>query len=194
MILVVRHGRTVSNAQGLFLGRADPPLDEVGEAQAAALGRAIGPVDQVISSPLLRARQTAAAIAEPTAVPVTLDARFIELDYGEWDQQPLSTVDPEAWAHWQSNLDFAPPGGESLLAVGERVRAALNEIAPEVRRRTVVIVTHVSPLKAAVAWSLGVSDDVSWRLFVTPASITRIDVSRERPSLVAFNEVGHLSL
>jgi broad specificity phosphatase PhoE len=189
MILVVRHGRTASNAQGLLLGRADPPLDGVGQTQAAALGAAIGPVDQVITSPLLRARETAAALSGP----VTVDERFIELDYGEWDQRPLGEVDAAAWAHWQANIDFAPPGGESLMAVGKRVAEALDEIAPEVRRRTVVIVTHVSPLKAAVAWALGVSDQISWRLFVTPASITRIDVSRGRPSLHSFNDVGHLS-
>jgi probable phosphoglycerate mutase len=189
VIVVVRHGRTLSNAQGLFLGRADPPLDDVGRAQAAALGAAIGPVDEVITSPLLRAQETAEAIDGP----VRVDERFIELDYGEWDQQPLADVDPEAWGRWQSDMDFAPPGGESLLAVGERVRHALDEIAPEGRRRTVVIVTHVSPLKAAVAWALGVPDDISWRLFVTPASITRIDVSRGRPSLHGFNDTAHLA-
>jgi broad specificity phosphatase PhoE len=188
MILVVRHGRTVSNAQGLLLGRADPPLDEVGRGQAVALGAAIGPVSEVICSPLLRARQTAEAIDGP----VTVDERFIELDYGEWDEKPLASIDLEAWRHWQANLDFAPPRGESLLAVGRRVRGALDEIGPTVRSRTVVIVTHVSPLKAAIAWALGVSDDISWRLFVTPASITRIDVSRGRPSLHSFNEVARL--
>jgi broad specificity phosphatase PhoE len=115
------------------------------------------------------------------------------LDYGEWDQQPLAAIGAEAWSHWQTNLDFTPPGGESIVAVGIRVRNALDELAPQVGGRTVVIVTHVSPLKAAVAWALGVSDDIAWRLFVTPASITRIDVSRGRPSLHAFNEVSHLA-
>lgn len=188
MILVVRHGRTRSNARGLFLGRADPPLDDLGRSQAAALGRAIGPVDQVITSPLLRARET----AEQIDGPVVVDERFIELDYGEWDEQPLDAVDRDAWAAWQADIEFAPPGGESLTALGARVSGALDELAPDVRGRTIVIVTHVSPLKAAVAWALGVGDEIAWRLFVAPASITRIDVSRGCPALVGFNETTHL--
>ena len=103
----------------------------MGEAQAAARGRAIGPGDQVISSPLLRARQTAAAIAEPTAVPVTLDARFIELDYGEWDQQPLSTVDPEAWAHERAALAGKFGGMFVSNADAAKIKAAKKLLARE---------------------------------------------------------------
>lgn len=188
MIVIIRHGRTRSNAQGLFLGRADPPLDEVGEAQAVALGRALGPVDEVVSSPLLRARQTAEAISGQ----IVVDDRFIELDYGEWDEKPLSIVNPDTWEHWRSNLEFAPPGGESFAALGERVSSALDELLPKARERTIVIVTHLAPLKAAVAWALGVSDAISWRLIASTASITRIDASRGHPALVVFNDTAHL--
>jgi broad specificity phosphatase PhoE len=189
VILLVRHGRTESNASGLLLGRADPSLDEVGREQAAALGRAVGHVDLVVSSPLGRARQTAAQIDGP----VRVDDRFVELDYGEWDLQPLGGLPRGTWERWQREPGFAPPGGESLLDVGQRVREALEELVDEARTSTVAIVTHVSPLKAAVAWALGVGDEVAWRLFVNPASISRIDVARPRPALVSFNEQGHLS-
>jgi broad specificity phosphatase PhoE len=189
VILLVRHGRTESNASGLLLGRADPPLDEVGRTQAAALGRALGHVDLVVTSPLGRARQT----AEQLDGPVRVDDRFVELDYGEWDLQPIGGLPTGTWERWQGDPAFAPPGGESLLEVGERVRDGLEELVDQARTSKVAIVTHVSPLKAAVAWALGVGDEVAWRLFVQPASISRIDVARARPALVSFNELAHLS-
>jgi broad specificity phosphatase PhoE len=89
-------------------------------------------------------------------------------------------------------VTFTPPGGESLAALGRRVRAALDEVAPRAVEGTVVVVTHVSPIKAALAWALGVGDEVAWRAHVTPASITRIRVSGGAPVLVGFNDVAHL--
>jgi broad specificity phosphatase PhoE len=73
------------------------------------------------------------------------------------------------------------------------VREALDELTEVARTSKVVVVTHVSPLKAGVAWALGVGDEIAWRLFVSPASVSRIDVSRGRPSLVSFNELSHLA-
>jgi broad specificity phosphatase PhoE len=122
-----------------------------------------------------------------------VDERFVELDYGEWDQQPIGALPPGSWEAWQADLGFAPPGGESLRAVGLRVREALDELTEVARTSKVVVVTHVSPLKAGVAWALGVGDEIAWRLFVSPASVSRIDVSRGRPSLVSFNELSHLA-
>lgn len=188
MIFVVRHGRTEANAAGLLLGRADPPLDATGRAQAEQLAVALGRADAVVSSPLARALETAAAIDGPLRV----DERFIELDYGEWDQLPIGDVPAGSWEAWQRDVQFAPPSGESIASVGARVRAALGDLVEEARRSKVVIVTHVSPLKAAVAWALGVPDEVAWRLFVAPASVSRIDVSRSTPALAGFNDVTHL--
>jgi len=189
-LFVVRHGRTAQNAAGRLLGRADPPLDELGERQAAALAAAIGPVDRVVSSPLLRTRQT----AEAFGVEVEVDERLVELDYGDWDGRPVGAVSAEEWAQWRRDLEFAPPGGESLAALARRVREActsLTEIAAD--DETVVAVTHVSPVKAALCWALGVHDAVVWRTFVAPASITRIAVRPTGPQLHSFNETGHLA-
>ena len=188
MLVIARHGRTLSNASGLLLGRADPELDDLGRRQADALGAALGSVDLVVSSPLRRTRETARSIDGP----IRLDERFLELDYGEWDQRPLSAVGADEWAAWQADLDFAPPGGESLRQLGERVRSGLDDLVDAATAGTVVVVTHVSPVKAAVAWTLAVDDRVSWRMFVAPASITRIDLGRGRPSLHCFNDVSHL--
>ncbi|MFN8053641.1 MAG: histidine phosphatase family protein [Acidimicrobiales bacterium] len=191
---MARHGRTASNAGGLLLGRADPPLDEVGRDQAARLAASLaatpGGVDRIVSSPLGRTAETAAAVGAATGVVVEFDDRFLELDYGDWDQRPLADVSADEWARWRADIAFAPPGGESLQALGVRVRSALDELATE--RGTVVVVSHVSPVKAAVAWAVGGSDDMSWRLFVAPASVTRIATAGGVPSLHAFNDTSHL--
>lgn len=189
MLIIVRHGRTLANHQRRLLGRLDVDLDDTGRAQAAALAAHIGPVDRIVSSPLARTRQT----AEAWGLPVDVDDRWIELDYGDLDGTALGDVPAELWEGWRTDLDFAPPGGESIGALGARVRAACADLVDEAVERDVVVVTHVSPIKAAVAWSLDVSDSVAWKMFVAPASVTRISVSPRGVSLHGFNQIDHLS-
>lgn len=194
MILLVRHGRTASNASGLLLGRSDPSLDDVGRTQVAALAGAIGSVDRVISSPLQRCRLTASALAGD--VEVEVDDRVIEVDYGDWEGRPVAEVSTGEWQRWRSDLSWSPPGGESLVALGYRVRAAMVEFARDQRAEvgTTVVVTHVSPIKAGLAWALGVGDEIAWRSFVAPASITEIAVASGHPTLRRFNvTVGEIS-
>jgi broad specificity phosphatase PhoE len=195
-LLIVRHGRTKANAARLLLGRMDVPLDELGRAQADALAAAIGPVDRVICSPLSRTRETAERIrrvaADREAGPLEVDERFIELDYGEYDGVGLDELPASVWDAWRRDPAFVPPGGESLQALRQRVETALIDLAEDAINRTVVVVTHVSPIKAAVAWALGVDDHVVWRLFVSPASISRIMVADRGPVLQSFNDVAHL--
>jgi broad specificity phosphatase PhoE len=188
MLLLVRHGQTAANAAGQLLGRADVPLTETGLQQAAALAVALGPVDRVISSPLQRARQTAAAFGSH----VDVDDRWTELDYGIYDELPLVDVPMELWERWRSDAEYAPPEGESLASVGRRVHRACGELAPAAADTDIVVVTHVSPIKAALAWALEVGDQIAWRTFVAVASITRIDVTERGPLLRSFNEVAHL--
>ncbi len=196
MIVIVRHGRTAANASGLLLGHADPPLDDEGMRQAAALSGACAPLDvaRVITSPLGRCRQTAEAIAAAASVSasVDVDERWIELDYGDLDGRPLAEVPADIWASWRSDVTWRPPGGESLAALGTRVREACEALVDQARDRDVIVVSHVSPIKAAVAWALGVGDEAAWRMWVAPASITRIGVAGGTPSLRAFNELAHL--
>jgi broad specificity phosphatase PhoE len=188
-LVVVRHGRTAANAARQLLGHLDAPLDSLGRAQAQALAAAVGPVDRVVSSPLLRTRQTAAGFDAP----VTIDDRLIELDYGTYDGMALADVPVELWSQWRADPHFELPGGESLVALRRRVETALDELVDVARTETVVVVSHVSPIKAAVTWALGVGDEVTWRLFVSPASITRIGLSERGPVLQSFNEVAHLA-
>ncbi len=190
MLIVVRHGRTDANASGLLLGRRlDPGLDALGERQARALADALPAGARVISSPLQRTRETAAALGRA----VEIDDRWIELDYGDLDGTPLRDVPADVWAAWRADPSLAPGGGESLVDLGERVRAACADLAEEAAERDVVVVTHVSPVKAALAWALGVGDDVSWRAYVAPASITRIATAGPNPSLHSFNGCDHLA-
>lgn len=188
MLILVRHGRTAANAAGLLQGRKDNPLDELGVHQADAAAAAIGPVDAVVSSPLLRARETAAAFGGA----VEIDERFTELDYGEWEARPVADVPLETWAAWRNDPDFRPPGGETLRELGVRVRAGLTDLIGAAGDRRIVVVCHVSPIKAAIAWALGVGDDATWRMWVGPASISEIGVRAGDPSLRLFNRTDHL--
>jgi len=195
VILLLRHGRTEANARGLLLGRADPVLDDVGREQAQAAAEEVArtaTVGRIVSSPLARCRATAGIVADvlgvdhpaegDVPVEVEVDERWIELDYGELDGTPLSEVPPATWATWQGDVGWAPPGGETLAELGARVRSACDELHDDV-----VVVSHVSPIKAAVAWALGVGDELSWRLHVTPASVTRIAVRDGGGVLTSFN-------
>jgi broad specificity phosphatase PhoE len=188
MLLVIRHGRTDANASGLLLGRADPDLDPFGRTQAEAIAGVLPPLDRVVASPLRRAQQTAALLGAP----VETDERWIELDYGDWDGRPIADVPLQAWAEWRRNLDFCPPGGECLADLGRRVRAACDDLVASATEGNVAVVTHVSPVKAAVAWALGVGDEATWRMFVGTASISRIELRDDRPVLTSFDETWHL--
>jgi broad specificity phosphatase PhoE len=195
VIVLVRHGRTAANAGGLLLGRADPPLDAEGDRQVAALARVCAALDvaRVVTSPLGRCRATAEAMAAAAGgVRLDVDERWVELDYGELDGVPLTELPPALWAEWRSDPEWAPPGGESLVDLGVRVREGAGALVAEAADRDVVVVSHVSPIKAAVAWALGVGDEVAWRMWVAQASITRIGCSGATPSLRSFNETAHL--
>jgi len=188
LLVIVRHGRTEANASGLLLGRRlDPALDELGRQQAVALA-AVLPAARVISSPLRRTRET----AEAFGAPVEIDERWVEIDYGELDGTPLRDVPAEVWSAWRADPSWTPPGGESLTTLGDRVRDACAGLAAEAAERDVIVVTHVSPVKAALAWALGVGDDISFRAFVAPGSITTIATNGARPSLHSFNGCAHL--
>jgi broad specificity phosphatase PhoE len=183
VLLLVRHGETAPNLERRLLGRDDPPLTVRGEEQARALAEQLPRPDRVVSSPLQRAVATAGAFG----VPVEVDERWIELDYGEFDGLVHTDVPADTWTRWRADPSFAPPGGESLAALGVRVREACTELAPAASSEVVVVVSHVSPIKAAVAWALGVPDGVAWRMFVEDASVSRVDIGPAGPTVRWFN-------
>ncbi|CAB4885243.1 unannotated protein [freshwater metagenome] len=185
MLILVRHGRTAANAGGLLQGRSDLPLDEVGQEQVRKVAEAIGRVDLVISSSLARARATAAAFDAPH----NIDDRWIELDFGVYDGMALSVVPAEAWSQWRSDASYAPPQGETMATLDERVRSACSEVFELARSQTVVVVSHVSPIKAAVAWALGGDITMSWRIHLDQAAVCRISCDASRPVVRSVNEV-----
>ncbi|HUF84856.1 MAG TPA: histidine phosphatase family protein [Acidimicrobiia bacterium] len=184
MIVFVRHGQTAPNRAGLLLGRSDPSLTDVGRRQADRLATRLGELvpSLVVTSPLARARETAQAVVEVCAAPLEVDERLIEIDYGEWEARPFAELPRDVVARWRDDADFVPPGGESLRVVGKRVSGFCEE---QLDDRVIVAVSHVSPIKAAVTWALGVGDELAWRMRLDVASVTRIGPG---PALLSFNE------
>ena len=182
--MLVRHGRTAANAARTLQGSLDLPLDEVGAAQVVGIAQWIGQPDRVISSPLLRARQT----AEAFAMPYEIDDRWIELDYGSLDGVPMTDVGADIWARWRVDPRYQAGGGESLADMRERVVAAAEELLADAAEQTIVVTTHVSPIKAAMTWALGVDVTVGWRCHLDQASVCRIAAGPKGPVLLGFNE------
>ena len=192
LLTLVRHGQTAANAQNLLQGHVNHPLDDIGRAQVSLLGAAvqkIAPVSGVISSPLLRAQQTAQAIAEglTQSIDTETDPRWIELNYGDFDGQPVSSVSPEQWATWRTDEHFRPPRGETLAELSVRVHDAIEALLADSVSSHIVVVSHVSPIKAAVAWALGVGVEVSWRTALDRASMTTVRLDAKHPALKTFN-------
>jgi len=191
VLVLLRHGESTANAAGLLLGRTDTSLTEKGQRQAVALRALLGPVVRLVSSPLARARTSAAALG--LDLPVEIDDRWIEVDYGEHEGRPLGEVPAEVWQRWRSDPTFRPEGGETLAEVGQRVASACEELfatdgtGARDPAGDVVVVSHVSPIKAAVGWALGLGDGLAWRLFLSTGSLTRIGWGFAGPILHAYN-------
>ena len=138
----------------------------------------------MVASPLARTMETAAAFGRP----VEVDDRWVELDYGTLDGQPVGDVPAEVWREWRRDPDFVPGGGESLVALGRRsarrVRGA-GRRSPGARRDRGE--PRVADQGRGVV-VLGVGDDVAWRMFVQIASIARVGFNQWGPSLHSFNE------
>ena len=193
MIILIRHGQTTTNAMGLLVGRSNPGLTEFGERQAVALRPYLDGVEDVWTSPLGRARETA-RLAVPH-IEATVVESFIEVDYGNLDGQPLSVVTAEQWQTFETDHTVALGEGESLASVDARVHEALDALLHDVssllhdHHRHLAIVSHVSPIKSAMVWALGVPGSVAWRTRLDNGSITTISVRRSTPALVHFNLV-----
>lgn len=187
VLILVRHGQTAANAAGLLQGRLNQNLDEIGRRQAVAVASLIRSrcvVDSVISSSLKRAEESAAAFG----MPIEIDDRWIELSYGVFEGVPFGDVSADVWERWRHDRGFVPEGGESLAALDERVRAACDDLTGRASRGNVVVVSHVSPMKSAVAWALDVDVGISWNSHLDQASICRVAFRGGRPLLTAFNE------
>jgi len=193
VIILVRHGQTTSNASRLLVGRSDPELTELGERQARALTPFLDGAVEVWTSPLRRARVTA-ALALPH-LGATVNDAFIEVDYGNLEGQSLSNVTVAQWRTFETDHSTRIGDGESLESVDARVHAELDLLMADSQsllhdpRRHLVITTHLSPIKSAMAWALGAPGSVAWRTRLDNGSITTIATRRDAPMLVNFNVV-----
>ena len=196
-VLLLRHGRSTANAQGVLAGRNDSELDETGRDQALDLGNRLAdvPLDVLVSSPQLRARQTAAMAATGRAEAVVNDA-FAECDYGDWSGAALSELATEpAWeiVQWQpSAAQF--PQGETMAQMAHRATHGVRELVREHPDGFVWIVTHGDIIKAIVADALGMHLDHFQRLVVDTASVTVITYAPRRSFVERLNDTGPIRL
>jgi probable phosphoglycerate mutase len=197
VIILIRHGQTTTNEKGLLVGRSDSELTELGERQALALRPLLGGVREVWASSLRRSRVTA-ALAVPH-LEATVNDAFIEVDYGTLEGQPLSVVSAEQWRAFEGDHYKALGGdGESLASVDQRVHAVLDALLADrssllhSHQHHLAVVSHVSPIKSAMVWALGVPGSVAWRTRLDNGSITTISIRRSTPALVHFNMVPAL--
>ena len=193
MIFLIRHGQSTSNERGLLVGRSNPPLTPPGREQARRLVPHLLDVREVWCSPLERARDTA-RLAIPTIEPVVKES-FIEVDYGSLEGQSLSSITDEQWHDFEGHHDRPLLDGESLVEVDARVHAELDALLADPRSllhsddEHLAIVSHVSPIKSATTWALGVHGSAAWRMRIDNASMTVLAVRHGTPSAVRVNVV-----
>jgi probable phosphoglycerate mutase len=198
--ILVRHGATGHSAEMRFSGRNDLALDDVGERQVAALAaraQSFGDVRAIVSSPLRRTRRTADVIGAELGLPVVENADLAEVDFGEWEGMTIAEVGashPDQLNDWRDSPDTAPPGGESLTALERRVRRGRDAIIAGYPRSTVVVVTHVSPIKALVRLALDAPPSSVFRMYLSTASVSIIDYQPDGSgSLRLYNDTSHLT-
>ncbi|WP_367041403.1 bifunctional RNase H/acid phosphatase [Streptomyces sp. Je 1-332] len=190
--VLLRHGETALTPQKRFSGSggSDPSLSDVGREQAeraAAAFAARGTIQAIVSSPLKRCQETAQAVAARLGLDVRVDEGLRETDFGSWEGLTFGEVrarQPEELNAWLASPDAAPPGGESFAAVTDRVSAARDRLAAEYAGRTVLLVTHVTPIKTLVRLALG----------APPESLFRMELSAASVSVVAYYADGNASL
>jgi broad specificity phosphatase PhoE len=192
VLILVRHGETAANSEGRLQGQVETELNDRGRGQAERLATAVAKLEPVavVSSPLRRARETAAAIGRASGIDVEIDERLTELHYGDWEGSRFGELPNGAFDAWRADPTFTPPGGESLVDLRARVVPCIEDLLE--RDRPVVAVSHVSPIKAAITWALGVGEETTWRMHLELASISRIDRRGNTPVLVTFDETAHL--
>ena len=199
--LLIRHGQTVHSVERRFSGASDPPLTDLGEAQARATARRLAAFASaepaVVSSPLRRASRTAELIAKVLGTRPQVDERLRETDFGAWEGLGFPEV-MSGWsdlvAQWLTDETVAPPGGESFLATYQRVRAARDDLVRRFSGGTVVVVSHVTPIKLLARIALDAPPAVLHRLHIDLAAVSVVDWYKDGPAVLrGFNDVSHLA-
>jgi probable phosphoglycerate mutase len=198
-LLLLRHGQTALSAERRFAGRGDIPLTDTGVRQARAAATRLaarGGIAAVLTSPLQRARRTAEAVAEVTGAPLQADGDLTEADFGKWEGLTFAEAAaqwPDEMAAWLADADAPPPGGESFAAAAHRVLAALDRLLATYRHGTVVLVSHVTPIKTLACRAMLAPPAALFRIHLDVASLCEIDWFDDGPALVrSLNDTAHL--
>lgn len=198
-LILLRHGRSTANSAGILAGRsAGVDVDATGAEQAAALvDRLAGcHIARIVSSPLLRCRNTVAPLAASLRLAVTIDERLAEVDYGDWTGRPLSELAQEPlWRTVQTHPSAAVfPNGEALAAVSARAVAAARAHAADAEETgAVLICSHGDVIASILADALGMHLDLFQRLVVSPASVSVIRYTPLRTFVERINDTGTLA-
>ncbi len=198
-IFLVRHGETAQNLQMRYVGISDEPLTVNGRKQARRTATALSrlPIEAIISSPLRRAADTAAQIQIACSAQLRMDSRLAEGSFGRWEGLTRQEVlargrrDAALLGRWEADPACAPPGGESIQDIQKRVISLVNELHREFAGSSIVLVSHVGPIKALLAAVLDMPLQSSRRLFLDPGTISAVEWG-DRPLLRLFNSHTHL--
>ncbi|WP_436790263.1 bifunctional RNase H/acid phosphatase [Yinghuangia sp. YIM S10712] len=199
-LVLLRHGETALTPHKRFSGvGGDPELSETGRWQAeraAELLAARGTVQAVVTSPLSRCRQTAEAAAGRLGLPVRVEEGLRETDFGAWEGLTFGEVQerwPDELSAWLASPEVAPPGGESFVEVARRVIVARDKLLARYPGKTVLVVTHVTPVKTLVRLALDAPAQSMFRMELSAAAITVINWWADgNASLRVYNDTAHL--
>lgn len=198
-LLLLRHGQTELSIGRRYSGRGNPALTEEGRRQAEAAARFLaerGGVAAVITSPLERAYDTATAAAKALGVDVKVDDDLIETDFGAWEGLTFAEAaerDPDIHRRWLRDTSVEPPGGESFDAVAHRVRRARDRIVDEYGAATVLVVSHVTPIKTILRLALDAGEGILYRLHLDLASLSIAEFYADGGSSVRLvNQTAYL--
>jgi probable phosphoglycerate mutase len=198
-MLLLRHGQTELSVHRRYSGRGNPALTELGRQQAEAAARYLaerGGIAAVISSPLQRAYDTAAAAARALRLDVTVDDDLIETDFGAWEGLTFAEAaerDPELHRRWLRDTSTPPPGGESFDDALVRVCRARERIIAGYQGATVLVVSHVTPIKMLLRLALDAGPGILYRLHLDLASLSIAEFYSDGASSVRLvNQTGYL--
>jgi probable phosphoglycerate mutase len=197
--LLLRHGETPWSVERRFAGVGDIPLTDTGvtQARAAAAALAAAGIDAIVSSPLRRCRDTAKEIAAGVGASVREEDGFRETDFGAWEGLTFAEVRerwPEHLSAWLADPAVAPPDGESFADTARRVRTALDKLMVRYRHQTVLVVSHVTPIKLLLRQALLAPPEALYRINLDVASLSIVDWYDDGPAVVrGVNDVHHLS-
>ncbi|GAA3971170.1 bifunctional RNase H/acid phosphatase [Streptomyces marokkonensis] len=200
--VLLRHGETPLTPQKRFSGSggSDPSLSSVGREQAGKVAESLarrGTIQAVVASPLARTRETAGIVAARLGLEVMVDEGLRETDFGAWEGLTFGEVReryPEDMDAWLSSPDAEPTGGgESFAATGARVAATRDRLAAAYAGRTVLLVSHVTPIKTFVRLALGAPPESLFRMELSAASLSAVAYYADGGASVRlFNDTSHL--